>query len=432
MESLTKSIRGTQDVLPDQSYLWQAVQKIMAENARVFGYKEIITPVFEHTELFERGVGDTTDVVQKEMYTFNDKGGRSITLRPEGTAGAIRSVLEHNLHKGALPLKTYYFSSCYRYEKPQAGRLREFHQFGAEMIGTSSPVSDAEVIALARSVIDMLGIKNITLFINSIGCPTCRANFQKELLAYFGGHKGEFCGTCLDRMERNPMRIFDCKSPVCGEIAAKAPVMLDHLCEECKNHFGEVQTYLQSAGIEFSIDPRIVRGLDYYTKTVFEFVSNDIGSQGTVCGGGRYDGLIEELSGEAVPALGFGMGIERTLLVMKNQGVEMPQPPPMDIYIASMTPAAARKAFELVHLLREDGFYAECDHMNRGLKAQMKYADKAGASFTMILGEDELSGGQGFLKSMKDGQKHQVPLDDRLVNALYQLRATAFDLPEFK
>ena len=419
--------------MPDKSYIWQNVKKIMAENANVYGFKQIVTPVFEHTELFERGVGDTTDVVQKEMYTFTDKGGRSITLRPEGTAGAIRAVLEHNLHKGALPLKIFYFSGCYRYEKPQAGRQREFNQFGAELIGTSSPVADAEVIALAKSVIDMLGLQKIELFINSIGCPVCRANYHKALFAFFDSKKDELCETCLDRLIRNPMRILDCKSPVCGGISKDAPVMLDYLCEECGAHFVSVKEYLDAANIEYTVNPKIVRGLDYYTKTVFEFVSNDIGSQGTVCGGGRYDGLIEQFSGEKVPALGFGMGIDRIILTMKNQGIVIPEPESPSIFIASMGEAASKKAFSLVQLIREEGFYAECDQIGRSVKAQMKYADKLNAKFTMVIGEDELLSQKAQLRDMATGTNKEVTLDKALISELYDitLDGTDFKLPDF-
>ncbi len=316
MALVTKAIKGTKDVLPKDVYKNQYIEATCLGVAEQFGYKEIRTPVFEHTELFQRGVGDTTDVVQKEMYTFDDKGGRSITLRPEGTAGAVRSYLENGLCNEALPQKVCYNTSCYRYEKPQAGRLREFHQFGVECFGSASPLADAEIIALAKAIFDNLEVKDLSLEINSIGCPTCRAEYHKALKEYFNARKDELCDTCKDRLDRNPMRILDCKSPVCSEIAKDAPVMLDYLCEECKEHFDKVQEYLKAQRIEFNINPKIVRGLDYYTKTVFEFVSDSIGAQGTVCGGGRYDGLVEELGGQKTASLGFGMGLERLMLLM--------------------------------------------------------------------------------------------------------------------
>lgn len=320
MALITKAIKGTKDVLPKDVHKNQYIEATALDIASKFGYKEIRTPVFEHTELFQRGVGDTTDVVQKEMYTFDDKGGRSITLRPEGTAGAVRSYLENGLCNEALPQKVCYLISCYRYEKPQAGRLREFHQFGVECFGSASPLADAEIIALAKSLFDTLGVKDLSLEINSIGCPTCRAEYHKALKEYFSSRKDELCNTCKSRLDRNPMRILDCKSPICHEIAEGAPVVIDYLCDECKEHFENVQKYLKAQNIEYTINPQIVRGLDYYTKTVFEFVSNSIGAQGTVCGGGRYDGLVEELGGQHTPSLGFAMGIERLMLLMEAQG----------------------------------------------------------------------------------------------------------------
>lgn len=326
MALITKAIKGTKDVLPQDAYKIQYIEATARETAADFGYKEIRTPVFEHTELFQRGVGDTTDVVQKEMYTFDDKGGRSITLRPEGTAGAARAFLENGLCNEALPQKVYYLVSCYRYEKPQAGRLREFHQFGVECFGTQSPLADAELIALASAVFDRLGVTGLRLEINSIGCPTCRAKYYDALRSYFAARKDELCDTCQGRLERNPMRILDCKSPVCQEIAKDAPAVTDYLCDECREHFDKVQSYLKAQNIDYTVNPRIVRGLDYYTKTVFEFVSDSIGAQGTVCGGGRYDGLIDELGGQKTPSLGFGLGLERLQLLMEAQGCAYPEP----------------------------------------------------------------------------------------------------------
>ncbi len=411
MGVITKKIKGTEDVLPKQSYRWQFIEEIMRDEAKSFGFKEIRTPVFEHTELFRRGVGETTDVVQKEMYTFETKGKESVTLRPEGTAGAARAVLEHALVNEGLPIKAYYLTSCYRYEKPQAGRLREFHQFGIEEYGTSSPLADAEVIALADSIFKRLRIENLHLEINSIGCPECRPKFHKALKEYFEGRKSELCDTCLTRLDKNPMRILDCKSPVCSKIAENAPSILDYLCDECSDHFEAVKSYLDTVGIEFKVNPKIVRGLDYYTKTVFEFVSDAIGSQGTVCGGGRYDGLIEELGGQHLPSLGYAMGLERLLMVMENQGIEIPEPEPCAVYIAGLGENAQRKAFELISEVRKSGLSAETDVVGRGLRAQMKYADKIGARFSMVIGDNELAENKANVKNMTTGEQTELPLD---------------------
>lgn len=412
MGVITKKIKGTEDVLPKQSYRWQFVENIMREEAANFGFKEMRTPVFEHTELFARGVGQTTDVVQKEMYTFDTKGGESVTLRPEGTAGAARAVLEHALINEGLPIKAYYLTSCYRYEKPQAGRLREFHQFGIEQYGTSSPVADAEVISLADSIFKRLQIKNLHLEINSIGCPCCRPKYNEALKEYFSKYKDKLCGNCLNRLEKNPMRLIDCKVPFCHEIAKNAPSILDYLCDECKDHFDKVKNYLTVSGIEYKVNPTIVRGLDYYTKTVFEFVSDAIGSQGTVCGGGRYDGLVEELGGPSLPSLGYAMGIERLLMVMDNQGIEIPKPESCALYVAGLGDNAQVKAYEIVNLIRKSGLPAECDVVGRGLRAQMKYADKIGAAFSMVLGDNELEENLAKVKNMTTGETTEISLDD--------------------
>ncbi|MBR2108922.1 MAG: histidine--tRNA ligase [Ruminococcus sp.] len=411
MGVITKKIKGTEDVLPKQSYRWQFIENIMREEAANFGFKEMRTPVFEHTELFARGVGATTDVVQKEMYTFDTKGGESVTLRPEGTAGAARAVLEHALTNEGLPIKAYYLTSCYRYEKPQAGRLREFHQFGIEEYGTSSPLADAEVISLADSIFKRLQINNLHLEINSIGCPDCRPKYNQALKEYFSQFKDKLCGNCLNRLEKNPMRLIDCKVPGCSEIAKDAPSILDYLCEECDNHFNAVKTYLTTAGIDYKVNPTIVRGLDYYTKTVFEFVSDAIGSQGTVCGGGRYDGLVEELGGQHLPSLGYAMGLERLLMVIENQGIEIPAPEPCALYIAGLGDKAQVKAFELIGAVRSCGLSAETDVVGRGLRAQMKYADKIGARFSMVIGDNELDENKAKVKNMTTGEQTEIELD---------------------
>ena len=412
MALITKAVKGTLDVLPADSHKNQFVERTVLEIANEFGFREIRTPVFEHTELFTRSVGDTTDVVQKEMYTFEDKGGRSITLRPEGTAGAARAFLEHGLTNEAMPQKVSYITSCYRYEKPQAGRLREFHQFGIECYGTASPAADAEVISVANEVFGFLGIDRIRLEINSIGCPKCRKEYHAALKAYFESRKDELCGTCLDRLDRNPMRILDCKSPVCHEIAADAPIILDFLCDECKDHFEKVKTYLDNMGISYEVNPHIVRGLDYYTRTVFEFLTDSLGAQSAVCAGGRYDGLVEEIGGPHVPALGFGMGIERLLLLLEAQGIKLPEAKKCEIYIANIGEEASIKAASMATELRQSGMFAEFDVVGRSLKAQMKYADKIGARFTTVIGEDDIKANIAKVKNMQTGEVTELAIDD--------------------
>lgn len=420
MALITKAIKGTKDVLPNESYKNQYIEATCLGVAENFGYKEMRTPVFEHTELFQRGVGDTTDVVQKEMYTFDDKGGRSITLRPEGTAGAARAFLENGLSNEALPQKICYLTSCYRYEKPQAGRLREFHQFGIECFGATSPLADAEMISLAKQIFDELGVKDLHLELNSIGCPECRAEYHKALKEYFSQYKDKLCDTCNDRLERNPMRILDCKSPVCSEIAKGAPIVLDYLCDECREHFKKVKSYLDAANIEYIVNPQIVRGLDYYTKTVFEFVSDAIGSQGTVCGGGRYDGLLEELGGQHTPSLGFAMGLERLQLVMEAQGCNFPEPSRPDLFIVAMGEKATLKAVEIAKDMRDEGFSVVYDLNGRSLRAQMKYADKLGAKFNVVIGDNEVENKVVSLKDMATGESSEINLDT-FVNGFYSV-----------
>lgn len=420
MALITKAIKGTNDVLPAQVYKNQYIEATCLSVAENFGYKELRTPVFEHTELFQRGVGDTTDVVQKEMYTFDDKGGRSITLRPEGTAGAARAFLENGLSNEALPQKICYLTSCYRYEKPQAGRLREFHQFGIECFGTASPLADAEIIALAKQVFDTLGVKELHLEINSIGCPECRAKYNEALKAYFSQYQEQLCHTCQERLERNPMRLLDCKSPEDKALAEHAPVILDYLCDDCRAHFDKVKKYLDAMNIAYQVNPQIVRGLDYYTKTVFEFVADSIGSQGTVCGGGRYDGLIEELGGQRTPSLGFGLGLERLQLVMEAQGCDFPEPTTPDLFIAALGDKAKLKAVEIAKDMRDEGFSVVYDLNDRGLRAQMKYADKLGAKFNIVLGDNEVDEGVAKLKNMASGEASDISLTT-FVSSFYSI-----------
>ncbi|MCQ2458741.1 MAG: histidine--tRNA ligase [Ruminococcus sp.] len=410
-----KRPNGTEDVLPKDIHKWYTIEKIARETAESYGFSEIRVPTFENTDLFLRSVGETTDVVQKEMYTVMAKESK-FTLRPEGTAGTIRSMLQNGLLNEALPQRVFYILSCFRHERPQAGRLREFHQFGLEMAGSASPAADAEVISLAKKVLDRLGIKKIQLYINSIGCPECRAKYHEALRAYFSAREDELCDTCKERLVKNPMRLLDCKSEICQEIGKDAPIILDYLCEECSDHFEKLKKYLTCFGIEYNINPRIVRGLDYYTKTVFEFVTTEIGAQGTVCGGGRYDGLIEQLGGQKVPALGFGMGIERLLLVMEKQGCDFIQPKKCDIYFATMGDAALEKAMSLSQQLREFGYCAEYDLIGRGLKAQMKYANKKNAAFTVVIGDNELESGVVKLKEMTKGDETEIALNEKFVD----------------
>lgn len=416
MAVITQAPRGTEDVLPEEAVQWQVIEAVMRSEASLHGFGEVRTPVFEHTELFQRGVGDTTDIVQKEMYTFLDKGDRSVTLRPEGTAGAARAMLEHGVYNNGLPVKFYYFTSCYRYEKAQKGRLREFHQFGAEMYGSADPLADAEVILLGSSVFERFGLKDVRLEINSIGCPECRAKYLEALRAYFEDRKGELCETCLGRLERNPMRILDCKSPVCSAIAQGAPRMLDYLCDGCREHFESVKQALDAVGVAYTVNPSIVRGLDYYTRTVFEFLAPIDGKELAVCAGGRYDGLIEELGGQSMPALGFGLGMERLLLLLKQQSVELPGADPCEIFIASLGQPAKLAAFRLCDTLWKSSVQAACDVNARGLKAQMKYADKIGAKYCLVLGDDELAAGKAELKNMKTGEKKKISLGESFLD----------------
>lgn len=421
MATLIKSPRGTQDFGPSVTSKWQYVERMFIETSKLFGYHEIRTPTFEHTELFTRGIGDTTDVVQKEMYTFLDKKGRSITLKPEGTAGTMRSILENGMLNETMPIRLTYTTPCFRYEKAQEGRYREFHQFGVEVVGAQSPTADAEVIAVGAEIFHVLGIKDLNLEINSIGCPKCRPQFHKELKKYFAERKEELCDTCLDRLERNPLRILDCKCPSCQAIAKDAPVGLDFLCEECSEHFDGVKRRLDSMGLSYIIRPTIVRGLDYYTKTVFEFITTTEGAQYTICGGGRYDGLIEELGGPHTPGIGFAMGIERIIMVMDKCGCAFPPEKTCDVYFAVMGEASALKAARIVHLLRQEGFYAETDTMERSLKSQMKYADKIGAKYVIIIGDDELQTGIAKIKNMAEGTEETVNIDETIIDVMYRL-----------
>ena len=407
--------KGTKDVLPSDSYRWQYVESVLKQICNDFNFKEIRTPTFESTEVFARGVGDTTDVVTKEMYTFLDKGGRSITLRPEGTAGVARSFVENGLYAGVLPLKLFYLISCFRYEKPQAGRLREFHQFGVEMLGTTTPNSDAEAIIFGAEIFKRLNIGNITLNLNNIGCKECRKAYNEKLKAFLEVKKDSLCETCQERLGKNPMRIFDCKSEVCQSLIKDAPTIFDCVCDDCRDHFNTVTDILDTVGITYKIDKGIVRGLDYYSKTVFEFVSDNIGAQGTVLGGGRYDGLIADLGGNDAPGIGFAMGIERLLLLAEG-AMEVAENTP-DVFFIPIGDAAKKQVYQLVYSLRGQGISAEYDLNARSVKAQMKYADKIGAKYTVVIGDDEIAQGSYPVKNMQNGETVSVSPDE-IVNVV--------------
>ena len=400
--------KGTKDVLPADAYKWHFVEDTARKIAVRYNLKEIRTPVFEHTELFLRGVGDTTDIVNKEMYTFLDKGERSITLKPEGTAGVVRSFIENGLASGVLPLKMYYLTPVFRYERPQAGRLREHHQFGVEIFGGKGPETDAEVILLARDYIAALGVDGVELNLNSIGCKHCRPKFNEALKEYLRPHLPEMCDTCRSRFDKNPLRILDCKEEVCSKINENAPKTVDFLCDECREHFEKLKEILDACGVKYKLNPKLVRGLDYYSKTVFEFVSTSIGSQGTVLGGGRYDTLIENLGGPQVPAVGFGSGIERMLLVLENTGKKIPEEAPLGAYIAGLDDEGRKAAFQLCDTLRKTGISAEFDHAARSVKAQFKYAGKVGAKYVVVIGSNELESGEYTVKNMADSTSETV------------------------
>ena len=400
--------KGTKDVLPADAYKWHFVEDTARKIAARYNLKEIRTPVFEHTELFLRGVGDTTDIVNKEMYTFLDKGERSITLKPEGTAGVVRSFIENGLASGVLPLKMYYLTPVFRYERPQAGRLREHHQFGVEIFGGKGSETDAEVILLARDYIAALGVEGVELNLNSIGCKHCRPKFNEALKEYLRPHLPEMCDTCRSRFDKNPLRILDCKEEVCSKINENAPKTVDFLCDECREHFEKLKEILDACGVKYKLNPKLVRGLDYYSKTVFEFVSTSIGSQGTVLGGGRYDTLIENLGGPQVPAVGFGSGIERMLLVLENTGKRIPEEAPLGVYVAGLDDGGRKAAFQLCDTLRKMDVSAEFDHAARSVKAQFKYAGKVGAKYVVVIGSNELESGEYTVKNMADSTSETV------------------------
>lgn len=402
--------KGTKDILPKDIGEWQFIETTAREVCRKRGFEEIRIPTFEETQLFSRGVGDTTDVVQKEMYTFEDRDGGSLTLRPEGTAGVARAIIENGLVGDTMPLKLFYIVNCFRHERPQAGRYREFYQFGVELFGASTPSADTELIALADDVLRSIGIKDTELHINSIGCPECRPRYKAALVEYFSKYTDELCDTCKSRLMTNPLRILDCKSPICSEIAAGAPATVDHLCEECSTHFEGVKSRLELLGIPFSVDTHIVRGLDYYSRTVFEFITTGIGAQSTVCGGGRYDGLVEQIGGPKLAGIGFAAGINRLVLSMQNGSNYVPTPAFPALYIAALGERASLEAVRLCSELRGLDIRAETDIVGRSLKAQMKYANKISAKYVLILGESEIENGIAQIRDMSDSSQTEISL----------------------
>lgn len=406
---ITQAPRGTQDWYGDTMHKRTVIEKICRDEAEKYNIKEIITPVFEHTVLFQRGVGETTDVVQKEMYTFNDRGDRSITLKPEGTAGAIRAYLEHNMYADPAPKKLFYVTPAFRYEKPQSGRLRQHHQFGVEIVGSKSPMVEVELISLISTIIKKLGLKDAKLHINSIGCANCRKTYNEALLKYLSSHEDELCETCRERMNKNPLRILDCKVDADKDVIKNAPRTIEYLDDECREHFEELKSILTELGIPFEVDTGIVRGLDYYTKTVFEFVN----SEGfTLCGGGRYDGLVHEIDEKQdIPSAGFGMGLERILYFLDKEGVELEPEKPVSLYVGILGKEAKAKAYSIVKNLRDSGVVVETDYMDRSVKAQMKYANKINAAYTVIIGENEINDGEANVKNMETGEQVKLSLD---------------------
>ena len=414
---LTNAPRGTKDILPDTVGDWLYVEDNIRSLCRRFGYQEIRTPMFEHTELFQRGIGEGTDVVDKEMYTFTDRGDRSITLRPENTASAVRAYLQNKLYAENALTKLFYIGSMFRYDRPQAGRMREFHQFGVEAIGESNPAVDAEIILLAMKLLQGLGLNDLELYINSVGCPTCRAKYRTMLQDFFRDKLDDLCEDCRSRFDRAPMRILDCKKDAEKPYMKDAPKITDCLCDECSDHFQKLQKHLTKAGVKFELDPRLVRGLDYYTKTAFEVKYPPLGAQSAVAGGGRYDGLIEEMGGNPTPAVGFATGLERVLLALEKQGLLPDNNRSVDVYVVALGEAAQEEAFKLVMDLRDAGFSAAVDYAGRSMKAQMKQANKLGAKFAAIMGDDELSEGVVMLRDMAGSEQGKVPVNE-LINKL--------------
>lgn len=403
--------RGTNDILPPLSLKWQYIEEKARDLMARYNYQEIRTPIFEYTELFQRGIGETTDVVEKEMYTFTDKSGRSITLRPEGTAGIVRAYLENKLYGQMQPLKLYYIGPMFRYERPQAGRFRQFHQFGVEVFGSNDPALDAEVIVLGVNYLKELGLENLDIYINSIGCPNCRKEYFKDLQEYFNQYRQELCEDCQSRIDRNPMRVLDCKVDNSKEIISNAPSILDYLCADCQEHFARVKDYLSVLGLDYTIDARMVRGLDYYTNTVFEIKYSGLGAQDTILAGGRYNGLAEEIGGKSIPGIGFAAGMERLLLTLEKEKVDLPESSELDIYLVTIGEEARKEAIKLLYQLRNKGYRVETDYLERGMKSQLKAADRLMVKYAIILGDDELAQGKAIIKNMQTGEQEEIALE---------------------
>jgi len=409
---LTTRPRGTNDFLPGQIKKWQKLESLLQHISLLYGFDEIRTPIFEHTELFLRSVGETTDIVEKEMYTFQDRGERSLTLRPEGTAPTVRAFVENKLFAEALPSKLYYLGPMFRYDRPQAGRYRQFHQYGVEVIGSADPGIDAEVIAMAVDIFNRLGLKGLAVELNSVGCPKCRPNHLEEMKKYLAPVQERLCTTCQGRLEKNPLRILDCKNVLCQELAKDVPSIVEVLCPECEGHFLRVQEYLQAFGVNYRLQPRLVRGLDYYTMTAFEIIAEGIGAQSSICGGGRYDGLIEQCGGPAMPGIGYAIGLERILATLEQQGIEAGASLTVQVYIAAMGDQANLKGAIIAQDLRQKGVSVEKDYLNRSLKAQLKSAGRLQAPYVLILGENELSNNEVVLRRMKDSRQSVINLDN--------------------
>ena len=415
---LTKAPRGTKDIIPAEAYKWNYLEEKFRDLCRLYGYEEIRTPIFEHTELFKRGVGDTTDIVQKEMYTFKDRGDRDLTLKPEGTAGVIRAFIENKMYAETQPTKLFYITPCFRYERPQSGRQRQFHQFGVEAIGSDTPSLDAEVISLAMQFLGEAGLNDLTVSINSVGCPVCREEYNRLLKDYLATKADVLCDLCNDRRDKNPMRVIDCKNETCQANIVDIPLMADHLCDNCKDHFDQLKSYLDEMDIKYVVDKKIVRGLDYYKRTAFEIISNDLGAQSTVCGGGRYDGLVEQIGGPSgYSGIGFGLGAERLLLTLEANGVEIGNPNHTDIFVVTIGDKAKLKSFSILKDLRENHISADKDHLDRSLKAQFKYSNKINAKYTIVIGDDELDKDKATLKNMETGDQKLIKISE-LVNEL--------------
>ena len=416
---LTSGPRGTHDITPSEMKNWRRVEKAARDICDLYHYGEIRTPIFEHTELFLRGIGETTDVVQKEMYTFTDRGGRSVTLRPENTAAVVRSYLEQKLYADSQAAKLFYIGPMFRYDRPQAGRLRQFHQFGIEAIGPVGPSVDAEIIMLAVRFFESLGLTNLNLLINSVGCPKCRPQYRLLLQEFLRDKRADLCENCQSRFDRNPMRILDCKEEKCNRLSTGAPQMIDCLCEECTEHLAGLRQYLEAAGLTYTLNPRLVRGLDYYTKTAFEIQYPLLGAQSAVCGGGRYDGLIEECGGPSTPGIGFAIGLERVLLAMEKQELLDPFEDAVPVWVIPIGSMSVLPAFSLLNRLRELGIPSDMDHAGRSLKSQMKQANRTQARYVAMIGEDEARTNQVTLKNMSTGEQSLMSADEA-INQLKQ------------